>query len=84
MGKDYLGVGEVAAVLGITKQAVCNRAARGTLPKPVARLALGPIWNRDEIMVRRDAELLLIEAREKLKRAQNEVKRLRRIAREGE
>lgn len=44
--QDYLGVAEIAMVFGMSTQAISNRNARGTMPKPEAKLALGPIWSK--------------------------------------
>jgi hypothetical protein len=44
--QDYLGVAEVAAVFGMSTQAISNRNTRGRMPKPDAKLAIGPIWSK--------------------------------------
>jgi hypothetical protein len=38
------GIHEAAEVYGFTKQAVFNRLHRGTMPKPIAQLQMGPVW----------------------------------------
>lgn len=48
--QDLLGVAELAQVLGLTKQAVCNRNARGKLPEPHAKLHMTPVWTKQQIM----------------------------------
>jgi predicted DNA-binding transcriptional regulator AlpA len=47
-GPDILGVAEVAAYLGVTKQRVSELAKQPTFPTPV-KLASGPVWDGNEI-----------------------------------
>jgi hypothetical protein len=54
---ELVGVAEAAALLGISKAALCERrrlSARGRsrapFPEPVAALACGPIWLRRQIV----------------------------------
>jgi len=50
MSIEYVGVAEVAEMAGVTNSAVCNWRRRYlTFPKPVQELALGPIYNKDDI-----------------------------------
>src|SRR2546421_10257254 len=50
--EDYLGLSEVAELLGASRQTVGNwRQRRADFPKPLAELKSGPIWNRAEIVV---------------------------------
>jgi hypothetical protein len=49
-GGELLGLAELAHVMGITKQACCNRIARSKLPAPDHKLAMSPIWRRRTIM----------------------------------
>jgi len=44
-----VGVKEAAELLGWDKAKVSVYLARGILPKPVARLASGPVWHREQI-----------------------------------
>lgn len=48
---DYLGLAEVAYILGTSQQAASNRLARGTLMEPDVRLAMGPIWTKNRVMI---------------------------------
>jgi len=52
-----MGLAEIAALLGISKAAVCGRRrlsgsgrARARFPEPVAQLSCGPVWRRDQIL----------------------------------
>jgi hypothetical protein len=56
-GLDLVGVAEAAALLGISKAALCERRrlsklgrGRARFPEPVAALACGPIWLRRQIV----------------------------------
>jgi chromosome partitioning protein len=50
-GDELLGLAEVAALLGVSKQAVANwRTRREDFPEPTAELKSGPIWNKDKIV----------------------------------
>lgn len=61
-GLDLVGVAEAAALLGISKAALCERRrlsklgrGRTRFPEPVARLCCGPIWLRRQIVDYADA-----------------------------
>ena len=45
-----VGVTEAAAVLGWDRRKLSVYHSRGLLPKPVARLAAGPVWCLDTIL----------------------------------
>jgi hypothetical protein len=45
-----MGNAEVAAYRNVTTQAVTNARRRGKLPRPVAMLALGPVWKTSDII----------------------------------
>jgi hypothetical protein len=53
---DLVGLAEAAALLGISRSALCQRrlteARRGEagVPVPVAELSCGPIWRRTQIL----------------------------------
>ena len=49
-GGNLLGLAELAHVMGISKQACCNRIARGKLPGADQQLAMSPIWYRKTIL----------------------------------
>lgn len=40
----YLGLAEVAELLGITVTTAGMRRSRNQLPKPIAELKMGPLW----------------------------------------
>ena len=44
-----LGVAEAAALLGWDKRRVSTYVARGSFPEPLAELAGGRVWARDDI-----------------------------------
>ena len=46
----YLGLAELACVLGQTKQATANQMKRGKLPKPIQKLAMSSIWTKHQIL----------------------------------
>jgi hypothetical protein len=46
---DLLGVSEVAAALGVSRQRVSELAESDDFPPPIARLKAGPIWQRSQI-----------------------------------
>jgi hypothetical protein len=48
--EDLVGVAEVAELLSVSRQRVSQLAATPGFPDPVARLAAGPIWERDDII----------------------------------
>lgn len=43
---EYLGLAELAFVLGISKQNCTNRRRRGKLPGPIQVLRMSPIWTK--------------------------------------
>ncbi len=42
--ESYLGVSELASVIGVSRQRVSELRTRGDFPAPVAELAAGPVW----------------------------------------
>ena len=44
LNQPYMGLAEIAAYRGVTKQTVSNWRSRGKLPKPYVVLAMGPVW----------------------------------------
>lgn len=44
-----LGLAEVAAALGISREAARKLHERGKLPPPDAKLAMGPVWKVETI-----------------------------------
>lgn len=46
MTLDLVGVAEVAALLGVSRQRVSQLAASESFPAPEAQLAAGPVWLR--------------------------------------
>ncbi len=42
--ESLVGTTEIAKALGVSRQAVSKRVARGTMPTPKAHLAAGPVW----------------------------------------
>lgn len=51
-GPPFMGTAEVAEAFGVTRQAVRNWVVRNRthLPRPVARLRMGPIWRTIDIL----------------------------------
>lgn len=47
--EEHMGVKEVAGFLGWDRRRVSINLRRGNLPEPVARLASGPVWHREQI-----------------------------------
>jgi len=45
-GPQYVGVAEIAEILGVSKQRVYELRRRPDFPKPLVELAAGPVWNR--------------------------------------
>lgn len=43
------GVAEIAAMLGVSKQRASQLAASDGFPKPLDRIAVGPVWRRAAI-----------------------------------
>lgn len=46
---EFVGVAEVAELLGVSRQRVVQLAARDDFPTPVARLASGPVWRKGDL-----------------------------------
>jgi hypothetical protein len=46
---DLIGVSEIAALFGVTRQRASEIQTRAGFPAPVARLKSGPIWTRASI-----------------------------------
>jgi hypothetical protein len=44
-----VGVAEVAGILGVSRQRVCQLSRSDTLPRPIAELAAGPVWTSAQI-----------------------------------
>lgn len=44
-----VGVSEAAAILGWDRRRVITYVDRGSFPEPVARLASGRVWRRDDV-----------------------------------
>jgi hypothetical protein len=44
-----VGVSEASAILGWDRRRVITYVDRGSFPEPVARLAAGRVWRRDEV-----------------------------------
>jgi hypothetical protein len=84
---DLLGLAEAAALLGVSKSAVCQRReltrlgrGRVPFPKPVAELASGPVWRRHQLMTYAERYTLGDEARvESPEEKRRQLARLERI-----
>jgi predicted DNA-binding transcriptional regulator AlpA len=48
--QPYMAVAEVAAFLGITRQAAWNRSRRSGFPKPIAILRSGAVWATPDVV----------------------------------
>ena len=46
---ELVGVAEAAAILGWDKRRVFTYISRGSFPEPIAKLASGRVWRRDDI-----------------------------------
>lgn len=46
---SLLGVSEVCSLLGLSRPALAARREREDFPPPVARLAMGPVWELSDI-----------------------------------
>jgi prophage regulatory protein len=46
---ELIGPQEIAQLLGVSRQRVGQLTKRGDFPKPVAVLAMGQIWDADEV-----------------------------------
>ena len=51
-----LGLSEVADLFGVSKRTASRYAARTDFPKPVAQLAMGPIWLQEDVETWIEAE----------------------------
>ncbi|MGB2874797.1 MAG: AlpA family phage regulatory protein [Gaiellaceae bacterium] len=49
MSPELAGLSEVAELCGVSKRTALNYAARKDFPKPVDRLASGPVWRRADV-----------------------------------
>jgi predicted DNA-binding transcriptional regulator AlpA len=49
IGQEFVGVGEAAEILGVTKQRVHQLTKRPDFPMPVFRLKATPVWSESEI-----------------------------------
>ena len=47
--EPLMGLTEIAELLGVSRQRAHQLAATYGFPKPMARLAVGPIWKRADI-----------------------------------
>src|SRR5712691_8074525 len=48
---ELLGLAEVAALLGVTRQVVSNwKARKANFPKPIAELKSGPVWEKSDVL----------------------------------
>lgn len=43
------GLTEIAEMLGVTRQRASQLAASKEFPKPLDRIAAGPVWRRDTV-----------------------------------
>jgi hypothetical protein len=48
--ETFLGVTEVAGILGVSKQRVGQLRERSDFPSPIAELAAGPVWARSMLL----------------------------------
>jgi hypothetical protein len=46
---DLVGVSEAAAILGWDRRRVATYVERGAFPRPLATLASGRVWRRDDV-----------------------------------
>jgi predicted DNA-binding transcriptional regulator AlpA len=46
---ELAGVAEAAAILGWDRRRVITYVDRGSFPQPVARLASGRVWRREDV-----------------------------------
>lgn len=51
MTPAIVGVSEAAAILGWDRRRVITYVDRGSFPPPIARLASGRVWRRDDVEV---------------------------------
>lgn len=47
--EELVGAAEVAEILGVSRQRVTQLVARPDFPAPVAVLAMGKVWARDDV-----------------------------------
>jgi predicted DNA-binding transcriptional regulator AlpA len=47
--EQLVGAAEVAEILGVSRQRVTQLTARPDFPAPVAVLAMGKVWARDDV-----------------------------------
>lgn len=50
-GVDLVGIAEVAEMLDITRQRASMLQTKGDFPRPLTKLASGPVWRRHDIEV---------------------------------
>lgn len=66
MGEEILGINEIAALAGVTSQAVTNwRARAADFPKPISVLASGPVFRRNQVrawLIKNNRKLASLEA----------------------
>ncbi len=43
------GIREIADVLGVSRQRAVQLAATKSFPRPLARLAMGPVWRLSDV-----------------------------------
>jgi prophage regulatory protein len=48
---DRVGLAEIAAMLGVTKNTALRYARRGDFPVPVEQLASGRVWRRRDVEI---------------------------------
>jgi chromosome partitioning protein len=54
---ELLGLAEIAALLGVTKQVVANwKARKANFPKPMVELRSGPVWEKSDIVAWAESE----------------------------
>lgn len=46
---DYIGLHEIAARCGVTRQMAFKMAGRRSFPSPVAHLAMGRVWRAQDV-----------------------------------
>jgi predicted DNA-binding transcriptional regulator AlpA len=47
--EDLVGRKELVVILGVSKQSVARYVNREDFPRPVERIAAGPIWRRGDV-----------------------------------
>lgn len=47
--KEYVGVSEIAKMLGTTRQYASQIAARRDFPEPLVTLAMGSVWRTEDV-----------------------------------